>query len=165
VLVLKQSSIKEHTLTISYSFSEVDGLKNPKNGHKRVAPLLPVVKEALLDLLKDNPHNIDDPFIFYSLIPNKPVSPNIILKGLKDAFEKINVDYKSRKIDFHSWRHFFCSKITQVLDGEKVARVSGHLSEAVFKKYADHIEVKQIQEVGEAAAETFGKILPFKKAS
>ena len=164
VLALRKSSIKDDTLNISHSFSEVDGLKCPKNGHKRVAPLLPIVKAALLDLLNNNPHNIDDPFIFYSLLPNKPVSPNVILKGLKDAYNKINVDYKSRRIDFHSWRHFFCSKITQVLDGEKVAKVSGHLSEAVFKKYADHIEVKQIQEVGEAAAETFGKILPFKKA-
>lgn len=165
VLALRESSIKENTLNISHSFSEVDGLKCPKNGHKRVAPLLPFVKEALMDLLKDNPHDVDDPFIFYSLLPNKPVSPNVILKGLKDAFEQIDVDYKTKRIDFHSWRHFFCSKITQILDGEKVAKVSGHLSEAVFKRYADHIEVKQIQEVGEAAAETFGKILPFKKAS
>ena len=41
--------------------------------------------------------------------------------------------------------------------------VSGHLSEAVFKKYVDHIETKNIQEVGEAAAQAFENILQFRK--
>jgi hypothetical protein len=41
--------------------------------------------------------------------------------------------------------------------------VSGHLSGAVFKKYADHIETKNIQDVGNAAAQAFGNVLQFKK--
>ena len=60
-------------------------------------------------------------------------------------------------------RQFFCSKITQIVDGEKVAKVSGHLSDSVFKKYADHIEAKNIREVGDAAAQAFGSVLQFKK--
>jgi len=127
-------------------------------------PLLPEVKAALLDLLETNPHNIDYPFIFYSLQPNRPVDPKVILEGLKDALKKIGVDQKGRNICFHSWRHWFCSKITEIIDGEKVAKVSGHLSESVFKKYADHIETKNIQEVGDAAAQAFGTVLQFRKA-
>ena len=50
------------------------------------------------------------------------------------------------------------------MDGEKVAKVSGHLSESVFKKYADHIELKNIQDVGNAAAQAFGNVLQFRKA-
>jgi len=164
VLALRRSDIGEDTINIAHSYSPVDGLKCPKNGHKRIVPLLPEVKAALLDLLKDNPHSgIDDPFIFYSLYSDRPVVPNVLLEGLKDALEKINVDYESRNIVFHSWRHFFCTKITEIIDGEKVAKVSGHLSEAVFKKYADHIETKNIQEVGKAAAQAFGNVLQFRK--
>jgi integrase len=162
---LRRSDIGTDTLKIIYSYSPFDGLKCPKNGHKRVVPLLPEVKAALLDLLNDNPHNCDDPFIFYSLIPDEPAKPHIILDGLRDALKKINVDYKTRNICFHSWRHFFCSKITEIIDGEKVAKVSGHLSEAVFKRYADHIEVKNIQDVGTAAAEAFVNILQFRKGA
>ena len=53
--------------------------------------------------------------------------------------------------------------MTEKMDGEKVAKVSGHLSEAVFKKYAGHIETKNIQEVGSVAAQVFGNVLQFRK--
>jgi len=163
-LALRQSDIGIDTINIAHSYSPVDGLKLPKNNHKRIVPLLPEVRAALLDLLKDNPHESDDPYIFFSIRPDKPTDPQIILEGLKDALKKIDVDYKSRNICFHSWRHFFCSKITEIIDGEKVAKVSGHLSEAVFKKYADHIETKNIKDVGNAAAQAFGTVLQFRKA-
>ena len=188
-IALRKNDIGEDTLNISHSYSFFDGLKCPKNGHKRIVPLLPEVKIALLDLLNENPHTIDktniidNPFVFYSLQPDKPCSSDILWKGLKKAIETVNtkyrlrakisnlekpeiqINYKERYISFHSWRHWFCSKITQKIDGEKVAKVSGHLSEAVFKKYADHIETKNIKEVSTAAAELFGKILEFRKAS
>jgi integrase len=188
-LALRRSDIKEDTLNIIYNYSTLDGLKCPKNGHKRVVPLLPVVRAAILDLLNDNPH-VDkdkpdpayDPFIFYSLQPDKPCDQKYILNGFKEAMDTVNaeyekaakkanlekpeifIDYKSRNIIFHSWRHWFCSKLTEKIEGEKVAKVSGHLSESVFKKYADHIETKNIQEVGNAAAQAFGNVLQFRKA-
>ena len=162
-LALRRSDIGEDTLNIAHSYSPLDGLKCPKNGHKRIVPLLPEVRAALLDLLKDNPHESDDPFIFFSLQPDRPVDPKVILEGLKEALQKIEVDHKGRNITYHSWRHFFCSKITEKIEGEKVAKVSGHLSEAVFKKYADHIETKNIQAVGDAAAQAFGNVLQFRK--
>jgi len=171
-MALRQSDIGTDTLNIAHNYSVYDGLKCPKNGHKRIAPLLPEVRTALLDLLKDNPHidkkNPDpvyDPFVFYSLQKDQPVDGKVILNGLKDALTKINVDHKGRNITFHSWRHYFCSKITEKIEGEKVAKVSGHLSEAVFKKYADHIEAKNIKEVGNAAALAFGNVLQFKKGA
>ena len=163
-LALRRSDIGEDTLNIAHSYSPLDGLKCPKNGHKRIVPLLPEVKAALLDLLKENPHNSDDPFVFFSLRPDYPVDSGVILKGLKEVLTKIKVDHKGRNITFHSWRHWFCSKITEKIDHEKAAKVSGHLSESVFKRYADHIETKNIQEVGHAAAQAFGKVLQFSKA-
>ena len=180
-LALRQADIGIDTLNIAHSYSYLDGLKCPKNGHKRTVPLLSEVRVALLDLLKDNPHDVGDPFIFYSLLPDRPVDPKVILKGLKEAIETVNekyrkatektnlekpeiaIDQKGRNITFHSWRHFFCSKITEIIDGEKVAKVSGHLSEAVFKKYAGHIETKNIQNVGNAAAQAFENVLQFRK--
>jgi hypothetical protein len=55
--------------------------------------------------------------------------------------------------------------LTDIIDGKKVARVSGHLTEAVFNKYADHIEAKNIQDVGNAAAQAFGNVLQFRKGA
>jgi len=183
-LALRKSDIGEDTVNITHNYSPIDGLKCPKNGHKRIVPLLPEVKAGLLDLLDKNPHKeVDDPFIFFSMYSDRPVVPNVILEGLKKAMDTVNreymeaakkaklekpeihIDYKNRNITFHSWRHFFCSKITEIMDSEKVAKVSGHLSESVFKKYADHIEAKNIQDVGNAAAQAFGNVLQFKKGA
>jgi integrase len=163
IIALRKSDIGTDTINIAHSYSPVDGLKLPKNNHRRIVPLLPEIRTALLDLLKDVPHESDDPYIFYSTRPDKPIDPQIILEGLKDALKKIDVDCKKRNICFHSWRHFFCSKITEKIEGEKVAKVSGHLSVSVFKKYTDHIETKNIQDVGNAAAQAFGNVLQFRK--
>jgi integrase len=182
-LALRLSDIGKDTMNISYSYSPFDGLKCPKNGHKRVVPLLPEVRAALLDLLKDNPHSGDDPFVFFSLRPDRPCDQKVLLDGLKEAMDSVNavymeaakkaklekpdiaIDFKGRNITFHSWRHWFCSKITEKIDGEKVAKVSGRLSESVFKKYADHIEAKNIQDVGNAAAQAFGNVVQFRKGA
>jgi integrase len=179
-LALRRSAIGVDTLNIAYNYSALDGLREgTKNGLTRNVPLLPIVRAALLELLNDNPHSVDDPFIFYSLQPDKPCDNKVLLDGLKETIEAVNkkyldaakkakqekpeiaIDQKGRNIAFHSWRHFFCSKSTQKISGEKVAKVSGHLSEAVFKKYADHIEVENVREVGDAIAEVFQKIIPF----
>jgi len=160
-LALRRSDIGEETINIIHSYSTLDGLKCPKNGESRNVPLLPIVRAALLDLLKDNPYNVDDPFVFFSLSPDRPVDSKILLLGLQETLGKLDIDYKSRNITFHSWRHFFCSQSTQKISGEKVAKVSGHLSESVFKKYADHIETENIREVGNAIAEVFENIIPF----
>jgi integrase len=162
-LALRRSDIGEDTINIAHSYAPIDGLKCPKNGETRNIPLLPIARDALLDLLKDNPHNVDDPFIFYSLFPDQPVDSKVLLLGLQETLKKIGVDYKSRNITFHSWRHFFCSKSTQKISGEKVAKVSGHLTMAVFDKYADHIEAENVREVGNAIAEVFENIIPFRK--
>jgi len=180
-LALRQSDIGTDTLNIAHSYSYLDGLKCPKNGHKRIVPLLPEVRIALLDLLKDNPYKVDNPFVFFSLFADRPVDPEVILKGFKEAIKTVNeqykkvaeetslekpeimIDQKERNIIFHSWRHFFCSKMTEKLEGEKVAKVSGHLSEAVFKKYTDHLETKNIKEVGNVASQVFGNVLQFRK--
>jgi integrase len=162
-LAMRRSDIGEDTLNIAHSYSVFDGLKLPKNNKKRVVPLLPEVRAVLLDLLKDNPHDIDDPFVFYSMNPDKPCDGKVLLDGLKEVLEKISIDHQGRNICFHSFRHFFVSCLTDVIDGKKVARVSGHLTESVFNKYADHIESKNIQEVGNAAAQAFGNVLQFRK--
>jgi len=171
-LALRQSDIGMDTVNIAHSYSPLDGLKLPKNNHKRIVPLLPEVRVALFDLLCDNPHidkekpdPVYDPFVFYSLQKDKPCDSKVLLEGLKEVLTQIGIDQKNRNVTFHSWRHWFCSKITEKIEGEKAAKVSGHLSERIFKKYADHIETKNIKEVGNAAAQAFGTVLQFKKGA
>ena len=181
IRALRHSDIGENTLNIANSYSAFDGLKCPKNGEKRFVPLLPKVKTAILDLLEDNPHDTNDPFIFYSLLPNKPCDGLVLLNGFKNAMDSVNteymeaakqekkekpeiqIDYKSRNIVFHSWRHWFCTIADNETDAKKVKKVSGHLSDDVFRRYASHTDENDLQEVGEVIEKAFEKIIPFKK--
>lgn len=183
ILALRRSDIGEDTLNIAHSWSPLEGLKCPKNGHERIVPLLPEIRAALLDLLQDNPHDVADPFIFFSLLPNQPVDSRVIRRGLIKAMDTVNsiyekaaikaklnkpeihIDYRSRNIVFHSWRHYFCSKITEIIDLEIAAKSSGHLTIGTLRKYADHIENKHIKEIGNAAAQVFVNILQFRKTA
>ena len=164
-LALRKADIGADTLNIARSYSVLDGEKLPKNNQKRTVPLLPEVRAALLGLLEENPHKgAENPFVFYSALPDKPVDSLVIYRGLMDVLKTAGIDRKARNICFHSWRHYYCSKITLILEREKAAKISGHLSESVFKKYEDHVEEKQIREAGEAAAEVFRNIIPFRQA-
>jgi len=160
-LALRRSDIGEETINISHSYSNLDGLKCPKNGESRNVPLLPFVRDALLDLLEDNPHSVEDPYVFYSYSTDRPVDGQVLLSGLQKTLGKLGIDYKGRNISFHSWRHFFCSQSTQKISGEKVQKVSGHISVNVFRKYADHIESANLREVGDAISAVFEDIIPF----
>ena len=182
IRALRRSDIGEATLNIAKSYSAFDGLKCPKNSEKRFVHLIPVTKDALLDLLKDNPHDTADPFIFYSTLPDKPCDGLILLNGFKNAMDSVNavymeaakkekldkpgiqIDYKARNVVFHSWRHFFCTLADNEIDAKKVKKVSGHLSDDVFKHYSSHTDENDVREVGKVLEKALENIIPFKKA-
>ena len=164
VLALRLSDIAGDFINIAHSYSPVDGLKCTKTGKKRDVFLQPFVREALMDLLQDNPHESDDPFFFYSLSPDKPCDCKILLDGLKKVMEKVGIDWKTRNITFHSWRHWFVTTANKDADAKKVMKASGHLTDNVFQRYAAHVDDDDIREVGAVIAKTFEKIIPFNKA-
>jgi integrase len=175
ILAVRKSDIGDKTLSALHSWSAFLGLKSPKNGKERAVPLLPEARAALTELLAENPHQGGNPFVFYGLLPDKPMDQKFLIDGLREAMEAVNarrkeadpeaelIDWKGRNICFHSWRHYFCSRMSDEMEAEKIARVSGHLSKSVFRKYADHIEARNVEEVGDTAARVFGNILQFHK--
>jgi integrase len=166
VLALRKSDIdpKKPILYVRHSWSPQDGLKSPKNGEERRAPLLPKVRAALMDLLNENPFkDTEDPFVFYCTMSDQPADNKILIDGLKAACKAANIDPVARNIVFHSWRHFYAARMADKMTAEQVQRVTGHKSRAVFDEYADHITEENLEAMGKAGAEVFGKILPFKK--
>jgi integrase len=164
VLAIKRENIGERVLNIRHSWSVFDGLKAPKNGEVRRVPLLPEVKEKLLELAGENPYGPEG-FIFYGTLEDRPVDRNVLLDGLHDALTGIGIDAKSRDIVFHSWRHYFAARMADRMTADQVSRITGHKSKAVFEEYADHITEENLEEVGRAAATVFGNILCFKKGA
>jgi integrase len=131
-------------------------------GDTGVVPLLPEVKALLLDLLSTSPWLDEeaDPFIFYSLKPGQPCNEHMFLDGLKRAMKTAHIELKGRNIDFHSFRHYYASRMADVSTPEKVARVTGHKTKAVAEHYQEHITMQVIQELGAESEQVFSNILP-----
>jgi len=165
VLALRRSDIGEKVLYIRHSWSTMDFLKTPKNGEARKVPLLPEVREKLMALLGENPHKVDDPFIFYGLLEKKPMDQKILIDGLKAACKTAGIDAEARGIVFHSHRHYFAARMTDRMTADQISRITGHKSRAVFDVYQDHITDENIEAMAEAAAESFGRILQFRKGA
>jgi integrase len=73
------------------------------------------------------------------------------------------IEIGDRKIDFHSFRHIFASRMTDRMAADKVAKVTGHRSKAAARIYQDHVTARILSEAGAEAAKEFGKIIEFTK--
>jgi integrase len=165
VLAIRKSDIEDRILNIRHSWSTMDGLKSPKNGETRRVPLLPEVRGELIKLLNENPHKADDPYVFYGLLPDKPMDAKLLINGLKEACETAGIDAAARGIVFHSWRHFYAARMADKAAAEEVMRVTGHKSREVFDGYQDHIERENLMKMEKVTRKVMGNIIPFGKAS
>jgi integrase len=163
VLAVRGGDIGEAVLHVAHSWSAADGLKSPKNGEARRVPLLPEVREALLAQLATNPHT-DIPgaerFVFWGLTPDRPRYDGVfMLAALHAELDATGIDWRARNIVFHSWRHFYAARMADIEAADKVRRITGHRSRAVFDAYADHITETAVMDMGRAAAAVFAGIL------
>jgi hypothetical protein len=78
---------------------------------------------------------------------------------LQKQMEAIGVDWKAHNIVFHSWRHFYAARMSDIKTAEEVARITGHKSRAVFDEYAAHVERENLDDMGRAARQVFGGVL------
>jgi len=157
VLALRVDDIGNDRLHICHSYSVKDGLKAPKNGETRTVPLLPHVRNALLELAAKNPWGPSG-FIFFSTLEHQPMSDKILLSGLVDALAKIGINGNTRKargIVFHSWRHYYASRMADRCDARKIMQATGHKTNEVFEAYAAHAIENDFKIVSAAALNAF----------
>jgi integrase len=181
VAALQVRDIGEDRLFVRHSWNNWDRLKGTKTDTERSVPIIPSIREALLDLARRNPHGVGPTtFVFWSTgNASRPMDVDRLIEGLHGALPRITlndeqmkdeakrkdaVDYwKGRKIAFHSWRHYYAARMADRLEKRKVMVATGHTDGSIFDVYADHIAEETFQEVRSVAAETFGKLLPFKQ--
>ncbi|MDR1250020.1 MAG: tyrosine-type recombinase/integrase [Treponema sp.] len=163
VRALRQDSIRDDVLDVSWNWNDTEGLKCPKNGEPRRAPLLPEVRTLLLELLNESPwaDQQENPFVFYSEKPDRPCSAELFRRNFLRAIETVGISIAGRKIDFHSFRHIYASRMADRMASDKVAKVTGHRSKAAAKIYQDHVTKRILTEAASEAAQEFGNILRF----
>jgi integrase len=82
-----------------------------------------------------------------------------MLNALHAELEAMGIDWRERNICFHSWRHFYAARMADIEAADKVRRITGHKSRAVFDAYADHVTEAAIMDMGKAAAAVFAGVL------
>lgn len=178
ILALKIADIGQKVLHVRHSFSRDDGLKSTKNREERTVPLLPAIRVELLKLAAENPHT-GNGYIFYSPDPDRPMSQNILRRGLETALLDISLQekdrndenaieacrqrYRDRGIVFHSWRHYFATHIADRLDMRTVQLATGHKTAAMAEHYANHENTEHLKQISEAVQGAFGNIIDFQK--
>ena len=153
-----------YLLYIHHGWNYKDGLKLPKNDEEGAIHLLPEIRGLLHDLLKTNPHDIEDSekFIFWGIKKNRPCGAQRLLKGLHHAIKEAKIDIAGRKIDLHSFRHLSGTALVNATgDIRKVQKALRHKSVKATQIYIDHEAESDIAETGAIAAEVFSNIIKF----
>jgi integrase len=81
-----------------------------------------------------------------------------MLDELHAELEMMGINWRERDIVFHSWRHFYAARMADIEAADKVSRITGYKSRAVFNAYANHITEAAITDMGKAAA-VFARVL------
>jgi integrase len=71
------------------------------------------------------------------------------------------IDLEKRKLDFHSFRHAFATRMAERMEADKVAKVAWHRSKAAAQIYQGHITDRILNEMGNEIAQEFKNILQF----
>ena len=163
VQALRVCDIHDNYIWISHGWDDHVGLKTPKNGEERPAPISEELRDALLHMADFNPRRSIDKensFVFFGKDAAKPVNQRLFNKYLNRALEACGYP-NPEKIRFHCWRHAFCTETkTLVNDDRMIRQVSGHKTQAVFEHYSDHLEMKDtILAMGNAAHQLFGDVV------
>jgi integrase len=82
-----------------------------------------------------------------------------MLDVLHAELEAMGIDWRARNIVFHSWRHFYAARMADIEAAEKISRITGHKSRALFDVYANHVNEAAITDMGKAAAAVFAGVL------
>lgn len=139
ILALSNEQLHDDYITVDRAYARGEGRKSPKSGKVRTVPVLP----EIINELRRMPSKGD--FVFS--ITGKKVDIKTIANVLNRRMEKCGIDYKAEKLSFHSFRHFFNTRlVASGLQGEQVRAVIGHESEEMTEHYL-HLSAEDLKQV------------------
>ena len=152
-----------YMLYVRHGWNFLDGLKSPKNGEEGTVHLLPEIRKLLLSLLEENPYlDIEKGkrFIFWGIKKDRPCGAQRLLKGLRSAIKKAEIDIAGRKLDLHSFRHENGTVLVKKTgDIRKVSKSLRHKTLKMTEHYTNHVNEEDVAEMGAVAAEAFSNIV------
>ena len=140
IRALRCEDIRADHIHIEHSIGDKDGYKCTKTGDVRDLP----VPASILALLEKEKHNRE----FLLCYPDgKPYGRRMFLDNLHDVLDLYGIDWRTRNIGFHSWRHFLNTQLlSHGISGEKTREITGHATDAMTQRYK-HFELEDYRDI------------------
>jgi integrase len=167
IQALRFCDVEEHVIHIRHGYNSLDRLKCTKNGKVRDVPVPVEISRALRAHAEKSPfYNGDDSFVFFSrkVSTDTPLVTNVFDDALRVAYVQIGISEESRKnrnLVFHSWRHYYATKLSERVKLEQAQQALGHLTPEMTQHYADHKTKESFDMLRKAMDENYKYILNF----
>ena len=139
IRALVKEDVKDSYLVITHSYDRTLGTKSTKADKERQIPIPGKLRDELLRWAPEKG------FIFSVDNGVSPVSPDSLLDGLYARLEDLGIDHEKRNLCFHSWRHFFNTRlIASGVQGEITRAIVGHESEDMTERYL-HLKASDME--------------------
>ncbi|MCR5064005.1 MAG: tyrosine-type recombinase/integrase [Treponema sp.] len=161
ILALTADDLGENCIYVRHSYNLKDGLKCTKNGENRtVFVYFPYLMEQLRQLAEANPHKNGAGYIFWGLLPDKPIDCNVFRKFFRRALVLAGMEEaEAQKITFHAWRHFYTTYMAEKVNQKALQSQTGHKTLVMLEHYADHQTQEEAIKIMSAQAEVFGGLI------
>ena len=142
IRALKWSDVRMDRIVVAHSYTNKDGYKGTKSGKVREVPLRPDVYELIASLF----HGDVDAYLF-SFNGQTPVYSDFFNDRLKKAMADLGIDNQGGRLSFHSFRHFFNTRLIEGgVQSVVVQAVVGHSSDAMTSHYL-HVDAGRLDDV------------------
>ncbi len=142
IRALTRDRIKDDFIIVDRAWNDHEGFKSTKSGKTRYVPLHPAVKQII--------ENISEYDLLFSCNGSFPIDPRSIAKPLVKHMKESSIDYKEEHLSFHSFRHFFNTRlVASGVSGDVIRAAIGHESEKMTDHYL-HLtpsDMRQISDV------------------
>jgi len=162
IQALRLEDLGKDVIFVRHSWNLMDGLKPPKNGLERTVQVLPWVIPALKELASQNPHGVENPFVFWAdILPGKPMEDSRFRNGMKTALRKCGMPEEEVKdYSFHGWRKFYTASLKGKLSDKLLKFQTGHLSDEMLNYYGDYVVPGDVEKIRQEQLNVFKDLLP-----
>ena len=168
VSALRYCDVYDDRIYVNRNWSVVDGEKDPKRHENRWVVCPPEICTALRVMAQKNKVFTQDGFVFWSWRKGgvTPMLPDAWVRALDEALEHIGITSEMRKarhIDFHSWRHFYATEIServQMGTAQKMLGLKDASTTAIYASHESEAHMAAVQDVMAELGQSL-KILPF----
>lgn len=130
IRALTREDVNDNHLEVRHSYDVTVGVKSTKADKVRHVPIPAELRDELFRWAPEQG------FIFSLDGGTTPVGAKYFLDNLYLRMDTLGIPYKKKRLCYHSWRHFFNTRlIANGVQGEVTRAIVGHQSEDMTELY------------------------------